>query len=189
MDQAITRWINALAGSNVLLDSFMIAATQFVVPLFVLPVALQWWSRRERVHVRHTCMAAGLSFLIGLGLNQIILLYVHRIRPYDAGLSHLIINRSGDWSFPSDHATATFAIAASFLLHGMRKRAPSWCLADFRVAGLCRNALCHRRARRSRHGDHRRCRCPLALLGRHEGGSPHHQNLVGLGNRSSHCGI
>jgi undecaprenyl-diphosphatase len=123
MDQAITRWINALAGSNVLLDSFMIAATQFVVPLFVLPVALQWWSRRERVHVRHTCMAAGLSFLIGLGLNQIILLYVHRIRPYDAGLSHLIINRSGDWSFPSDHATATFAIAASFLLHGMPKRA------------------------------------------------------------------
>ena len=123
MDQAITRWINALAGSNVLLDSFMIAATQFVVPLLMLLVALQWWSRRERVHVRHTCVAAGLSFLIGLGLNQIILLSVHRIRPYDAGISHLIISRSGDWSFPSDHATATFAIAASFLLHGMRKRA------------------------------------------------------------------
>jgi undecaprenyl-diphosphatase len=123
MDQAITRWINALAGSNVLLDSFMIAATQLVVPLLVLLVALQWWSTRERVHVRHTCVAAGLSFIIGLGLNQIILLYVHRIRPYDAGVSHLIISRSGDWSFPSDHATATFAIAASFLLHGMRKRA------------------------------------------------------------------
>jgi undecaprenyl-diphosphatase len=123
MDQAITRWINALAGSNVLLDSFMITATQFVVPLLVLLVALQWWSRRERVHVRHTCVAAGLSLIIGLGLNQIILLYVHRIRPYDAGVSHLIISRSGDWSFPSDHATAAFAIAASFLLHGMRKRA------------------------------------------------------------------
>jgi undecaprenyl-diphosphatase len=123
MDQAITRWINALAGSNVLLDSFMIAATQLVVPLLVLLVALQWWSTRERVHVRHTCVAAGLSFIIGLGLNQIILLYVHRIRPYDAGVSHLIISRSGDWSFPSDHATATFAIAASFLLHGMPKRA------------------------------------------------------------------
>jgi|SRR5258708_26655514 undecaprenyl-diphosphatase len=123
MDQAITRWINALAGSNVLLDSFMITATQFVVPLLVLLVALQWRSRRERVHVRHTCVAAGLSLIIGLGLNQIILLYVHRIRPYDAGVSHLIISRSGDWSFPSDHATAAFAIAASFLLHGMRKRA------------------------------------------------------------------
>lgn len=59
--------------------------------------------------------AAGLSFLIGLGANQVILLFVHRMRPYDAGLSHLIIERSTDWSFPSDHATATFAIAAAFL--------------------------------------------------------------------------
>jgi undecaprenyl-diphosphatase len=133
MDQAITRWINALAGSNVLLDSFMITATQFVVPLLVLLVALQWWSRRERVHVRHTCVAAGLSLVIGLGLNQIILLYVHRIRPYDAGVSHLIISRSGDWSFPSDHATAAFAIAASFLLHGMRKRALGFLVAALLV--------------------------------------------------------
>jgi undecaprenyl-diphosphatase len=58
-----------------------------------------------------------------LGSIRIIFLYVHRIRPYDAGVSHLIISRSVDWSFPSDHATATFAIAASFLLHGIRKRA------------------------------------------------------------------
>lgn len=122
MDQAVTHWINAPAGSSVLLDSIMVAATQFGVPLLVLLVVLQWWSRQERFYVRHTCVAAGLSFLIGLGLNQIILLFVHRIRPYDAGVSHLIISRSGDWSFPSDHATATFAIAASFLLHGFGRR-------------------------------------------------------------------
>jgi undecaprenyl-diphosphatase len=122
MDQAITHWINAPAGSSVLLDSIMVAATQFGVPLLVLLVVLQWWSRHERFYVRHSCVAAGLSFLIGLGLNQIILLFVHRIRPYDAGVSHLIISRSGDWSFPSDHATATFAIAASFLLHGFGRR-------------------------------------------------------------------
>jgi undecaprenyl-diphosphatase len=122
MDQAITHWINAPAGRNVLLDSIMVTATQFGAPLLVLLVVLQWWSRHERHHLRHTCVAAGLSFLIGLGLNQIILLFVHRIRPYDAGVSHLIISRSGDWSFPSDHATATFAIAASFLLHGVGRR-------------------------------------------------------------------
>jgi undecaprenyl-diphosphatase len=122
MDQVITHSINAPAGSNVLLDSIMVMTTQFGVPLLVLLVVLQWWSRHQRLHVRHTCVAAGLSFLIGLGLNQIILLFVHRIRPYDAGVSHLIISRSGDWSFPSDHATATFAIAASFLLHGVRRR-------------------------------------------------------------------
>jgi undecaprenyl-diphosphatase len=123
MDQAITQWINAPAGSNVLLDSMMTATTQFGVSFLVLLVVLQWWSKRERLHVRHACVAAGLSFLIGLGLNQIILLFVHRVRPYDAGISHLIVNRSADWSFPSDHATATFAIATAFLLHGIRRRA------------------------------------------------------------------
>jgi undecaprenyl-diphosphatase len=122
MDQTITQWINAPGGSNILLDSVMVMATQFGVPLLVLLVMLQWWSRHERLHVRHTCAAAGLSFLVGVGLNQIILLFVHRVRPYDAGVTHLIISRSGDWSFPSDHATVTFAIAASFLLHGFRRR-------------------------------------------------------------------
>ena len=122
MDQAITQWINTPAGSNVLLDSIMIAATQYGVPIVVLLAIPQWWSKRERLRVRHACVAAGLSFLIGLGLNQIVLLFVHRLRPYDAGVSHLIIGRSADWSFPSDHATATFAIAAAFLLQGFGRR-------------------------------------------------------------------
>ncbi|MDE1969814.1 MAG: phosphatase PAP2 family protein [Alphaproteobacteria bacterium] len=123
MDQAITRWINAPAGSSTLLDPLMIAASHFGVPLLVLLVVLQWWSKHERLRVRHTCVAAGLSFLIGLALNQIVLLFVHRVRPYDAGLTHLIIGRSSDWSFPSDHATATVAIAAAFLFHGWQRRA------------------------------------------------------------------
>lgn len=123
MDQSITQWANSFAGSSSALDWIMIAASQFGVPLLILFVALQWWSRRERLSIRHTCVAAGLSFLIGLGLNQIILLFVHRIRPYDAGLTHLIVSRSGDWSFPSDHATASLAIAATFLLHRVWRRA------------------------------------------------------------------
>src|ERR1700719_3597998 len=119
MDQTITQWINSLAGSNVVLDSAMIMATNVGVPLLVALVVAQWWSKIDRTHVRHTCIAAGLSFLIGLGLNQIILLFVHRLRPYDAGVSHLIIARSSDWSFPSDHATASFAVAATFALHAI----------------------------------------------------------------------
>jgi undecaprenyl-diphosphatase len=122
MDQAITQWINALAGSNVLLDSVMFMATNAGVPLLVGLVVGQWWSNIDRTHVRHTCIAAGLSFLIGLGLNQIILLFVHRVRPYDAGVSHLIISKSSDWSFPSDHATTSIAIFATFALHGLPRR-------------------------------------------------------------------
>lgn len=117
MDQQLTQWINELAGVSPALDAAMIAITGYGVPLLVLMVVLQWWSGHERYRVRHTCVAAGLAFLIGLGLNQIVLLLIHRVRPYDAGVSHLIIDRSADWSFPSDHATAAFAIATTFLLH------------------------------------------------------------------------
>jgi undecaprenyl-diphosphatase len=122
MDHTITHWINAFAGNNVLLDLIMITASRFGVPLLVLVSVLQWWGKHERIHVRHACVAAGLSFMSGLALNQIILLFIHRVRPYDAGVTHLIISRSADWSFPSDHATATFAIATAFLLQGVRRR-------------------------------------------------------------------
>jgi undecaprenyl-diphosphatase len=122
MDQEITRWINAPAGGNAALDMTMVATTRYGVPLLILLVVVQWWSRQDRLRLRHTCVAAGLSFLIGLGLNQIILLFVHRVRPYDAGVSHLIIDRSADWSFPSDHATASLAIATAFLLQGYKAR-------------------------------------------------------------------
>lgn len=123
IDQAVTQWINAPAGSAPMLDVLMVAASQYGVPLLVLVVVLQWWSKHDRIRVRHTCVAAGLSFFIGLAFNQVVLLFVHRVRPYDAGLTHLIIARSTDWSFPSDHATATIAIVAAFLFHGWRKRA------------------------------------------------------------------
>src|SRR6267143_2392289 len=122
MDRVITQWINSLAGSYALLDSVMIMATNVGVPLLVALVVAQWWTKIDRTHVRHACIAAGLSFLIGLGLNQIILLFVHRVRPYDAGVSHLIISKSPDWSFPSDHATASIAIVATFTLHGLPHR-------------------------------------------------------------------
>ena len=100
----------------------VIAATQIGVPVPMLAVAIQWWSQNARLHVRHTCVAAGLSLLVGLGFNQVILRFVHHVRPYEAGISHLFINPSSDWSFPSDHATATVAIATAFLLHRLNRR-------------------------------------------------------------------
>ena len=124
----ITHWINAAAGYSAALDAAMIFATQYGVPVMVLAVAGQWWAGKQRDLVRHTIVAAGLSFLLGLAINQLILLLVHRVRPYDAGLTHLLIGRSADWSFPSDHATASIAVVAAFALHGLRRRA-LWLLA------------------------------------------------------------
>lgn len=72
-----------------------------------------------RIFVRHVHVASGLSLLLGLGLNLVILNFLHLVRPYDAGVSHLLISPSPDCSLSSDHATATVAIGASFLLHRM----------------------------------------------------------------------
>ncbi len=127
-DAAITHVINGLAGKNTVLDFLMIWVSTIGVPLLVLAVAFQWWRRGDRQHTRHVLLAAGFSFLLGLALNQLILLFAHRTRPYDAGVTHLLIAPSADPSFPSDHATATVAIAAAFLFHGMR-RLGLWFLA------------------------------------------------------------
>lgn len=119
LDSVVTKAINGLAGAWPVFDQLMVWTSILGIPILVALVAAQWWRRRERPYVRHVLIAAGLSFVLGLGLNQIILFLVHRVRPYDAGLTHLLIPPSSDWSLPSDHATATMAIAATFLLHRM----------------------------------------------------------------------
>ncbi|RFC63838.1 phosphatase PAP2 family protein [Mesorhizobium denitrificans] len=121
LDASVTHSMNGLAGHSAAIDFLMIWLSAVGVPLMVLAVVVQWWRRADRSHTRHVLVGAGLSFLLGLALNQFILLFVHRMRPYDGGITHLLIAPSADPSFPSDHATASFAIAAAFLLHGMRR--------------------------------------------------------------------
>lgn len=122
LDVALTHGINAWAGQSPLIDRLMIWTSAIGVPLLVAAVALQWWQGANKPQTRHVLLATGFSFLFGLAINQLILLFVERARPYDAGVTHLLIERSADFSFPSDHATATIAIAAAFLIHGMPRR-------------------------------------------------------------------
>jgi len=128
LDVAVTHGINSWAAEHTAIDLLMIWISAVSVPLLVLAVAGQWWQRTDRQHTRHVLLAAGFSFVLGLALNQLLLLFVHRVRPYDVGVTNLLIARSADFSFPSDHATATFAIAAAFLLHALR-RLGLWFLA------------------------------------------------------------
>lgn len=122
LDDAVTRYINALAGKNSVLDFCLIHASAWAVPILVLAVAAQWWIGNDRSSNRHVLIAAGFSFGLALAINQVILLFVHRVRPYDMGITRLMIERSNDSSFPSDHATATIAIAAAFFLNHSPRR-------------------------------------------------------------------
>lgn len=135
LDAAVTHAINGMAGRSGAVDFLMIWISAIGVPVLVLAVVVQWWWHTDdKLHTRHVLVAVGLSFLLGLALNQLILLLVHRMRPYDGGVTHLLIARSADPSFPSDHATAIFAIAAAFLLHGMRRAGLAFLAAAALVA-------------------------------------------------------
>jgi undecaprenyl-diphosphatase len=111
----------------------MVALTTGGVPLMVAAVAVQWWPRAGRERQRHVIVAAALSFVLGFGINQLILLIIHRPRPYASGLTHLLVSPSADPSFPSDHATASVAIAAAFLLGGMAGRGMAFLAAAVAV--------------------------------------------------------
>ena len=123
MDVAITQSINAPAGHNAALDAVMLAITHYGVPLMVLIVVVLFWLGRAARETRHACYVAGGSFLLGLGLAQLMLLFIHRQKPYDAGISHLIISPTPDGSFPSDYAIAATSIAFIFLFNRV---APVW---------------------------------------------------------------
>lgn len=123
LDEAVTRWINGLAGHSAFADTMMVWTSAAGVPLLVVLVAGQWWVRKDRPHQRHVLISSGLSFILGLLINQFVLLFISRIRPYDAGVTQLLVQPSADFSFPSDHATASFAAAIVFALFGMTRRA------------------------------------------------------------------
>lgn len=134
LDASLTAWTNSWAGQSAIADTIMTWISALGVPGLILLVAAQWWLPRADRAKRHVLVAAGFSFLLGLGLNQLTLLFVQRIRPYDVGITHLVIERSADYSFPSDHATAGFAIAAAFLMHGLKRQGLAFLVAAMVLA-------------------------------------------------------
>jgi undecaprenyl-diphosphatase len=91
----------------------------FIALLAMLFLARGKWASRN---ARHGVIAAGLSAALALGVAHVIGSFWDRPRPYVAHptVSHLFVAPSGDPSFPSDHATAAFAIAVSILLRSRR---------------------------------------------------------------------
>jgi undecaprenyl-diphosphatase len=90
--------MNGWAGRNLTFDSLMIWVSTAGVPLLVLAVAGQWWLRTDQPHTRHVLLAAGFSLLLGLAINRLVLLFIHRVRPYDSG--HQLSATLARWEHP-----------------------------------------------------------------------------------------
>ncbi len=120
-DWAVFRWINGLAGDHGWLDSLGKAASNDLALVIVLTLTLGWLlaaashacrERRVPRELLTVVISAGAALAVGLIANQVIGHVWFRARPYDTHPeTHLLVGPSGDPSFPSDHATAGFALA------------------------------------------------------------------------------
>lgn len=84
-----------------------------------LVVLLCAFARHARLApLRRAAVAAGLSCGLGLLVGKIITEFWDRARPFvtHPHAIHLFAQHGADASFPSDHATASMAIAAALLL-------------------------------------------------------------------------
>jgi len=103
--------------------------------LFVATLAIVFLAARGAAHAawRRASLAAVLSAGLGLAVGKVISELVDRARPFvaDPHGVHLFTAHAADPGFPSDHATAAFAIAVAILL---RKR--GWGIAALVAATI-----------------------------------------------------
>ncbi|MEA2194331.1 MAG: hypothetical protein QOG42_765 [Solirubrobacteraceae bacterium] len=87
--------------------------------------------------LRRAAVAGGLAAAAALACAQVVSRLVDRPRPFVADPSgvHLFAGHAADAGFPSDHATAAFAIAVALLLRDRRWGAATLALAIVLSAG------------------------------------------------------
>jgi undecaprenyl-diphosphatase len=129
LDKAATLLINGWSGHSSLVDNIVVWCANDLLFLMIALVAMRWWKFLNYLPIRHTALVAGLSFILALAANMVIGLLVHRMRPNDAGLTQALIAHSPDWSFPSDHSAASFAIASALWFQHRKKLAAALVVA------------------------------------------------------------
>jgi undecaprenyl-diphosphatase len=122
VDLFLFKVLNGFAASaDALEDPFEFLANQAEL-MFAVLLAVAFVARGKfaSVNARHGVVAAGLSALLALAVAHLISGMWDRPRPFEAHHVHLFVSASTDPSFPSDHATAAFAIAVALLLRTRR---------------------------------------------------------------------
>ncbi|MCD6727314.1 MAG: phosphatase PAP2 family protein [Solirubrobacteraceae bacterium] len=113
---ALNAWAVRHDGPEDAISAYAYASEALFLLLLVGLFAVVWG--RLRMLARRASVAAGASAALALLVAQLLSHLVDRPRPFVAhpGLVHLFAPHAADPSFPSDHATAAFAIATAILL-------------------------------------------------------------------------
>jgi membrane-associated phospholipid phosphatase len=114
--------VNEFARDTHWLHGIATAYANDGVVLFGVLLLLGWWvARGKDAATMARALLAGVSVLVAVALNQPIVHAVDETRPYNALPNVLVlVHRSVDASFPSDHATMAGAVAAGLLLVSWR---------------------------------------------------------------------
>jgi len=123
-DYLLFTTINGLAGRSAVVDALMVGSAKYLPLIFALALIALWLTWKPR-NQRGAFLAGG-SALIALGIGQLIGYAFPRPRPYVAHSVNLLITRSADTSFPSDHATLGFAVAV--MVWQYNRRVGAWLL-------------------------------------------------------------
>ena len=123
MDASSYRWVNDLADRTAWAHTVVRGYAVYGLALFAALLLAGWWRARradDPARAIGAVVAAGVAPLIALGAAQLVNHLANRPRPYVAMPSaHLLVARTTDTSFPSDHATVAGAVAAGLLLAGV----------------------------------------------------------------------
>ena len=123
MDFSIYRSINNFAAHTSWAHWFFIGFSEYGIAIFAALLGTTWWVGRRQSDAHNVAVVAatGIGSLLALGLAQIIGNAVGRARPFTTHPQvHLLIDRTKDFSFPSDHSTVAGACAIGLLLCSRR---------------------------------------------------------------------
>lgn len=115
--------VNHLARTTPWLHAPARLYAEYGVVVFAALLLASWWLARRDGDLRRVtaALAAPLGALTALWVNQFLVALVAEPRPYTAQPHVLVlVSRSSDYSFPSDHAVVAGAVAVGVLLADRR---------------------------------------------------------------------
>ncbi|GAB3629227.1 Putative undecaprenyl-diphosphatase YbjG [Pandoraea terrae] len=115
LNRALFLLLNAPGHPNALMLAIARIFAEYVIWAIPAIIGIGWLRSGERT--RKVLLAATVSGLAALLINQIIGLMWQHPRPFMVGVGHTFIAHAADSSFPSDHLTLWWAVAFTFLMH------------------------------------------------------------------------
>lgn len=114
MDESLFKIVNRIAERTGWLQPPVLAYAKYGIALFGLALLAGWWIGRQRsdTTIVAAVVCTVVAAFVALGAAQLLGHMVARARPYDAiaGMK-VLVARTTDFTFPSDHATVAGAVA------------------------------------------------------------------------------